>query len=176
MPGDRYTPETRAACLDLYTREGADAASAAFGVPARTIRTWAANAGVTTEVETKAVEAREAKRLSIEQRKLDLADMFLDAAVDELTRRTASFTESKIVTIAGTATSPGSWDVATAEREPYAVERKAMVTTAAIAADKALLLTGGATSRIDVRQADREVQEKAADIMRVIQGGKADVA
>jgi len=175
-----YTPEIRAAALEKFRTDGADAASEQTGVPAGTIRTWANNDGVRTERETKATAAVAAARLSLEQRKTALADRLLDEANKELDLMREPYHEEKIVTLGGTPTTQGTWAVAEVSRDATPGERKTMMTTAAIAIDKVAVLTQGAGARFGMEPTkDPQVEETAMRIIRglaVYDGGRGEAA
>jgi len=175
-----WSPEIRAAALATFRTEGADAASQAHGIPAGTVRSWARNDGVVTELESKATAAVAAARLSLEQRKTALADRLLVEANRELDLMREPYHEEKIVTLGGTPTTQGSWEVAEVSRDATPGERKTMMTTAAIAIDKVQVLTGGATARFGMEPTkDPQVEETAMRIIRglaVYDGGRGEAA
>lgn len=127
--GRTYTEEQRAEALGLYVREGVGAASRTTGIPQGTIASWAHR---TPGMQTMAAEKRaqtaaalEERALQWQARKANLADQF--AAIAD-TMLAAAFDHSE-------------------NGNPRDV--KDAVMAAAIAVDKAQLLTGGATSRND---------------------------
>ena len=138
-----YTDDERQAALDAYLAEGASAASRTTGVPARTIRYWARNAGLTT-----------ARRENLQQ-----------AAIDGLARW-----EERRVALAnemGEVADKAVLVAATMLEADDTKRAKEAALTAAILTDKAQLLTGAATARIehnDLDTIDAEVARLAAEL------------
>jgi acetylornithine deacetylase/succinyl-diaminopimelate desuccinylase-like protein len=135
-----YTPEQRTQALELYRTDGPTAVQAQLGIPKATVTDWAQSSGVRTVRNEKTAAAVEAKRINWEDRRLDLAH--------EMGRLAAKA-------------------LAAAERElddRSMRDAQAAVTTCAILVDKAQVLTGEASVRVEHRHVDRldvELEELA---------------
>jgi transposase-like protein len=124
-----YTQEQRAEALALYVSDGLGAASRTLNIPQGTIASWAHR---TPGIQTLAAEKREQTAAMLEERALhwqarraDLAEQF-GAIADTMLAAAFDYSEAG---------------------RPRDVKDSVMA--AAIAVDKAQLLTGGATSRTD---------------------------
>lgn len=131
----RYTDEQRAAAVATAVEHGVTAAAHAHSIPKGTISKWCKAAGVATVSSERNKAAVEAARLHWEQRRQQLADRMgdvIDKALDRV--------EHELV-----------------DRENGSPSKaQTAAVTLAILADKAQLLTGGATSRSEELTGQRE--------------------
>lgn len=128
MPS-KFTDEQRKQALELV-REGVGyrEITRRTGVSRSTISTWAREAGIDTEKADQVAAAAEANRVGWHKRRGELIDRFGDLA-ELMLERTEACNES--------------------------ADAKNLITAAAIAVDKAQLLSGSATSRHEVMDAQR---------------------
>lgn len=158
MARHSYTDEQKRKALELYRTDGPTAVQEQLGIPKSTVRQWARKAGVCTvrvaktHAATEAAAAdnavhREALKLEARVRALDLIDRMERAHVEFVGKDGRRETLDKAT--------------ATACRE-YAV-------AAGILIDKAELLDGRATGRMDFRnmdQIDRELERMLEEAAR----------
>jgi transposase-like protein len=168
-----YTPEQKAEALRLYAEHGVAEAARRTGIKAGTISSWARRTGTQSEAPTARAEQVQRTALTLQQKK----QRFADGLAEDLERLRAQLfaptVEQKIVTIAGGLQHEGRWAVATVERErPTFAEQARIMTAIGIGVDKLQVLTGGATQRIGV-EGDREVEEVAAEVLHLVQGGRS---
>jgi len=120
-----YTDEQKQAALDAYAEHGPAEASRQTGVPTKTIASWAARSGVQMDAGARS-SAVEAAKITWEIRRKTLADDFGRAAAELIEHaRIAARTSDR----------------------PR--DAQALMTAAAIGVDKAQLLAGGATARVE---------------------------
>jgi transposase-like protein len=163
-----YTDEQKAEALALYAEHGPAVASERTGIAKGTVASWAHRGGVhTSAIETTRV-ATAVRLATLEQRKAQLAaDLMGD--IERLRGQLfAPCTERKVVTLAGGQASPSTWDIVDVDHdEPTFGDKKALMTTIAIAVDKVQILTGAATERIDHRHTspiDEELESLATQL------------
>lgn len=135
-----YTEQERADALGRYEHDGLAEAARATSVPKSTIRGWAAAAGIRTCGTEQTRAANEVRAVDLEARRQSLAVRLYDeadAALDAITRPVPVYgmTRDGLGTGLAPAANPA--------------DRQRLMTTAAIAVDKAQLLTGQATERLD---------------------------
>lgn len=123
--GTTWTNDQRDAALDIYTHSGPRAASRATGVPATTISRWAQQAGIASRATEKTQARDDGRRRAWVERRGEIIDQLGDL-VDALIRKTAEKVEAGDLK-----------------------EARYGALAAAIAVDKAQLLSGGATERVD---------------------------
>lgn len=123
MARRRYTEDEKAEALALYATDGPTAVQAQLGIPKQTVQQWASDAGVRTVRNEHTAAATEAARLDWQERRIALA------------HRMGAVAEKAL------AVAEEMLDARTPSKA------KDAATTMAILADKAQLLTGGATSR-----------------------------
>ena len=130
--GRAHPPELRARALALYRGEvGPAEAARRVGVPPATVRGWAHRAGVSSERAAHARAGAKAARLTWAQRRAEVARDSGDAAAELLARMRKA-------------------------RKPR--EAADWSRAFAIAVDKAQLLGGGATGRVEVSTAEEREQ------------------
>ncbi len=117
-----YTTAEREHALDLYAKDGPAAAARATAIPPGTIRSWAKRSGAQPLRDEQTRAASAAARLTWEQRRAELTVRLGEVAAGLLERAAAG----------------------------EAQEAKALMTACAIGIDKAELLAGHATARLDV--------------------------
>lgn len=122
-----YTPEQRTEALALYLDHGPAEASRRCGVPAGTIRQWALRAGKKSPRAARAVAGAEAARLTWAARKAEVALRSGEAAAEFLERAVGT---------------------------PKAREGSDWMRAYALAVDKAQLLDGGATGRVELTESE----------------------
>jgi len=120
-----YSDEQRAEALRLYEEVGPAEASRRCGVPNATIRSWASRAGLGNSGEPKTLPARQRALERWETRRLTAADEFGDAAAQmrEHALKAAKAKDEKML--------------------------RASAVAAGIFTDKAQLLSGNPTERLD---------------------------
>lgn len=133
MPGP-YTDQQKTEALELYVTHGPTETSRRTGIPKDTVSAWAAKAGLRTNV-SKTANGRAAQRIKWEDRR--------DGMAHDLGRVAAK-------AIAWAERAIDSDDGKTAQTA---------ITSAAIAIDKAQLLTGGATNRVEHAGYDEREKE-----------------
>ncbi len=125
-----YEPEQKERALALYVEHGPSEASRRCGIPSATIRSWAKRAHKSSPRAERAIAGAEAARLTWAQRRAEVARRSGDAAAELIER---------------------------VRQTPKAREAADWARAFAIAVDKAQLLDGGATGRVEVSSAeDRE--------------------
>lgn len=147
MPERRqYSDEERATALSRYVQEGAAATSRALNIPTGTLCSWAFRAGVQSPIARENLErmraAIETRQRAWEDRRAHLLDQWGGIA--------AVATESTLDLL----------------EDGNVRSAKDAATVAAIATDKAQLLSGGATSRIEAVDANTAI---LADIERLLE-------
>jgi len=147
----KYPAPVRAEALHLYAEVGPAEAARRLDLPAGTVRSWAKRAGVTGERTKQATAAVEAARLTWSQRKAELVTRTGEAAADFLERSIAA------------AEAGDTRDV------------RDLVNAFGVAVDKAQLLDGEATERVEVSADERrERVAKLRDELAARREGKAD--
>lgn len=135
-----YTEQQRQDALGRYEHDGLAAAARATRVPKSTIRTWAAAAGVRTFGTEQTRAANEVREVDLEARRQAIAVRLYDeadAALDAIARPVPVYAMTRDGL--GTGLAPAA----------NPADRQRLMTTAAIAIDKASLLTGEATERLE---------------------------
>lgn len=164
MSASTATDEEKAYALALYSEHGPAEASRRTGINESTIKSWARRNGVAPVALENRRAAVEAKRVSVAQRKLDLARNLLgdiERLRGQLFARCVAHHWDK--------------DGGFHEHElgePTFGDKKALATSLAILVDKVQLLTGEATSRtesVTVDAVDAEIAKLRAEM------DKADV-
>jgi transposase-like protein len=129
-----YSPEQREEALALYVEHGPAAAASRLGIPASTVRSWAKRAGKQSPRADRAVAGAEAARRTWAQRRADVA-LESGEAASELIERIRGTSKAR---------EAADWSRAFA-----------------IAVDKAQLLDGGATGRVEVSSHEERVRRVA---------------
>ncbi len=129
--GRKHTPQQREQALALYVEHGPAEASRRCGVPSATIRGWAMRAGMSSPRAEQAKAGAQAAKLTWAQRRAEVALGSGEAAAELLTRIRKT----------------------TKPREAADWSR-----AFAICVDKAQLLDGGATGRVEVSSAEEREQ------------------
>lgn len=150
-----YDADTRARALELYASEGRLAATAATGVPAGTIASWAKRAGVRCNVEARRLQT-EVAVLTLEQRRAELALALLEDA-DKLRRQL--FAKAVITKFDGGQYGSG-WCDHTLD-QPTMDDQLAVVKALAEAVRTSQLLAGEATDRTELAGLDLEAELRA---------------
>jgi hypothetical protein len=122
-----HTAEQREEALTLYVEHGPAEASRRTGIPSSTIRAWGRKAGKTSPRAERAVAGAEAARLSWAQRRAEVALLAGEAAQELVEKMRASSKPREAA----------DWSRAFA-----------------ISVDKAQLLDGGVTGRVEVSSAE----------------------
>lgn len=145
-----YPAAEREEALRLYAELGPAEAARQTGIPAGTVRSWAARSGATGERTEQATAAVEAARLTWAQRRAEIRTRAGEAAAGFLERAV----EAK-----------GTRDV------------RNLMGGFAVAVDKAQLLDGEATERVEVSEDERRQRvAKLRDDLAARRQGKADGA
>lgn len=135
-----FTPEDRARALEGYDTLGPAECARRAGVAPSTLRSWASRAGVAAAAAQRVAAAVERRTLDLEERRQLLAGDLLTAAEEAL----QALHQPVAVYRAGT-----EGIVAGEAPRPSPRDRQALLVGAAVAIDKAQLLTGQATERTD---------------------------
>lgn len=156
MTGRRsYTQAEKAEALALYETHGPRAVEAEKGIPASTVVDWARAANVRTRSVATKSDAVQASILTLAERKAALASEILDDLERLRQQLFTSCVERKPLVVSDGAREGSHVEIVDVETEqPSFVDQKAIMTSIAIGVDKVLLLTGEATSRVDVRTFD----------------------
>lgn len=137
-----YTEQERQAAMEAYGEVGPAEAARRTGIPAPTIRKWAERAGVTGD-DPRTRPMTQAAQVAWEIRRKTLANDFGQVAAELLQH------------------------VRTAASEPNrSRDAQALMTAAAIGVDKAQLLAGGATSRVEHDVTDPDQRLAAVHSLR----------
>ncbi len=131
-----YTPEQKQEALALYLEHGPAETSRRTGIRAGTIRQWARRGGVTSPRAERAVAGAEAARKSWAQRRATVC-LAAGEAAEEL--------------------------IGKVRESPDARKAADWARAFAIATDKAQLLDGGATGRVEVSSAE-ERERRVAEL------------
>jgi transposase-like protein len=135
-----YSEELRRSALEVLEHDGLAEAAHATGVPKSTLRGWAAAAGIRTCGSEQTRAATEQKAADLEQRRADLAEALYgeaEKALRDLDAEVAVYRFGAEGVESGTAPRPNPRD------------RQAGIVGLAVLLDKALLLDGQATERVD---------------------------
>jgi transposase-like protein len=150
-----YTDEERATAVDSYLTHGATRASELLGIPRRTILDWVQDAGVTAQANTeKTAAARQ-------------------VAAERVANAWGDFRESEALA-AGAAANRMRREALEASEQQDAHLLRARVIAYGIFIDKAELLSGKATSRIEVwaeTELDAEIRSLVAQMEDRIREG-----
>lgn len=142
-----YTADQKTEALELYVRIGAAETARRTGIPKATLTTWAMRDGLKSYSIEKTAAAIEASRAALEVRKLALAEGLLDDAA-WLRGQLRQACVEKVVKTVGTGRGESVTEIVDVDRdEPTFSDKKAIMTTIAIAVDKVQLLTGAPTER-----------------------------
>jgi hypothetical protein len=152
-----HTSEVRAQALKIYSQQGAGAAARLTGVPRSTISRWVQIHKVKPFDRTSMAELQDMADMSRKARRDRLAERLLIVAETEIDRLRQPYTEYR--TPAG-AREPLQVKL----REPTPSDRKSIMTVAAIAIDKAQLLSGEATSRNE-HVSIKEIEEALGEVI-----------
>lgn len=148
-----WTDEQRDEALLLYADHGVAVAAERTGIPRGTIASWARRAGVAggVGINSEAVQARSAmRRASALDRRTDIAAGLLDDVARLRAELFAPVVHRKVVTVNDGPTHGSHVEIVDVELDsPIPTDKKALMTTIAIAVDKALLLLGEATERVE---------------------------
>ena len=149
-----YTDQDRQGAIELYQQVGATEASTRLDIPRRTILDWASKAGVVAQADQE--KTSEARAVGAERITTAWADFRAQEAL-----------------AAGAAANRMRREVLEASTERNANLLKARVVAYGIFIDKAELLSGQATQRIQVwaeSEVDRELREAMAQLEERIRG------
>lgn len=144
-----YTDDERTAALAMYAEAGPTAVEAELGIPKATVASWARRAGVHTVRAENARARNEARSADLEQRRLDLALGLFD---DIAALRSQLFAPCVVRKPMSVGIERGVTEIEIIDIEldqPTFAEQTKIMTSVGIAVDKAQLLTGQATSRIE---------------------------
>lgn len=154
-----YDWDFKAEVLATYEVDGPSAAARLYGVPVRTLKSWAQRLGLHTEADTKT--ATEAALKALRVRRLRIRDKLLanvEAMLDRMDEKTTIYVGS------GAAPTPVDVD------HPSASTCKDLATAAGILIDKFRLEQGEATGRgeLSVTVTDEDRKKVEADVARAI--------
>lgn len=144
--GHTWTDEQKADALARYVVEGLSAAARATGIPSGTIASWASR---TPGMQTLASENRERMAAALEA-----CELKWQSHKVELVQQFAGLADAALAMAHDNVESGNVRNV------------KDAITSAAIAVDKAQLLSGGATGRIEHGDANGEL---AAEVARLVE-------
>lgn len=163
-----YTDEQRAEALELYAEQGPTQVEAQLGIPASTVMSWARAAGVHTMRAENARVRNEARAADLEQRRLDLALGLFDDIARLRSQLFAPCTLRKPMAVSDGREVGSHIEIVDVELDqPTFSEQTRIMTSIGIAVDKAQLLTGQATARIETSggaSIDDEVAALAAEL------------
>ena len=148
-----WTDETKEQALDIYAEHGPAEAAKQTGVPYRTVHRWARKANLSYATAKK----EHVERLT--RHRAELAERLYTEAGQLLDQLHHTTTDRKVVTSRGEP--PAIVDVDL--DKPRFADQKHIVTSAAIAIDKAQLLTGEATERTEATTTEGDIWSKARD-------------
>lgn len=146
MARQRHTPEQRQQAIDLALESGQSEASRRTGIPIGTIVSWMSRAGLTTHATETLAVANHARALTLAQRRAKLAEDLMGDIERLRLQLFAPCLERKAMSAAGV----GIEVVDIHHAQPTFGDKKALMTTIAIAIDKVLLLSGEATQRTEL--------------------------
>lgn len=167
-----YTDQDRTDAVALYVEHGLAEAHRRTGVPRSTLRGWARSEGhKTSELSARASDktaaATRARTLTMDQRRVSLAERLMDEAELLTDQMFAPCVERRVVTLSGGLHNEGSWEIVDVERpQPTFADQKLIATTRAIDIDKVQVLTGEATERVEVRDARARATELVDELAR----------
>ena len=146
----QWTPDQRDEALRLLAEVGKAEAARRTGIPAGTIASWGARAGITAPSAEGQRQALEAKAVSVAERKQRLAERMLTEAEAMIGQLHARTVERKPMVVSDGAREGSHIEIAevTYDRPPTS-DQKRIVEAVAILVDKIQLLTGDATARIE---------------------------
>jgi len=143
-----YTDAEKAEALRLYVEVGPNEAGRRTGIDPGGITRWAKAEGLAT-LTAKTETTLSELRARMELKKARLADGFLDDA-EWLRQQIRQPSVEKVVKTVGTGKGMTVTEIVDVEfDEPTAATKKTLLTAAAIAVDKAQILTGGPTERTE---------------------------
>jgi len=161
-----WTPEQKAEALDLAKQVGTVEAGRRTGIPAGTVASWCHRKDVATPFanpdRAKHLDkTRRARVVTLAERKATLALGLLTDIERLRDQLFAPSVERKVVATGQI--------VDVHHDEPPTGDKKALMTTIAIAVDKVLLLVGDATQRTEVvTPADREqITQRLAEVIKL---------
>jgi hypothetical protein len=152
MQRTQYTPEQKAAALDLLATVGKAEAGRRSGIPVGTIAAWGSRCGVTAPTEQPERRAQvEARALTVATRKAALAERMLTKAEQILDQLDASVLEKHVKVVSHGARLGSKVEIVDVvyDRPPTA-DQKRIVDAVAVLVDKIQLLTGEATTAVHV--------------------------
>jgi hypothetical protein len=167
MPRRTYTDAERHDALRLYETDGPRAVEDQLGIPASTVVDWAKAAGIRTRSVATKTDAIQASMLTLAERKAQLASAILDDVEKLRQQLFASTVERKPMVVSDGQHAGSHVEIVDVDLDqPTFTDQKAIMTSIAIGVDKVLLLSGEATSRVEVRtfdDLDRELEQLLAD-------------
>lgn len=144
MQRTSYTPEQKAAALELLAQVGKAEAARRTGIPAGTIAAWGSRMGVAAPTPEAMRPQVEARQLAWAERKAAIASRFgelADLAVTELAERIRNKT----------------------------IGDRELISAVTVLVDRAQLLTGEATSRTESSVTVEGAKERALAVVRQLQ-------
>lgn len=164
MARQRYTPDQRQHAIDLAVAHGASEAARRAGIAEGTIASWMHRSGIGILAREQTLARVEAKQATLAERRAKLAlalmgdieRLRLQLFAPALERKAmASGKEIEVVDIH--------------HDEPTFSDKKALMTTIAIAVDKVLLLSGEATSRTELIGAPERthIEQRLAKVLEL---------
>lgn len=170
MAAKRWTDEQRQAALEAYRLRGPAAASDELGIPRETIKSWAKRSGLRAPVTGAArQEAVEAAELTLETRRLAMAEGLADDVERLRARLFASMSYAHVKVVSGGKDAAAEVETVWVECDmPTPADQLNLLRAIGTAVDKMQLLSGEATSRPDLGGYDLEAE------LRAYQQGVAD--
>lgn len=174
----RLTPDEKAAALELQAEVGTAEAARRLGIPEGTMASWVARAGQTIPATPAQAAARASivatKLVTTADRKADLAARLIEDAEQVRRQLFAPTVERKVVTVSGGRHGESRVEIVDVQlpQPTFADQRNIMLTLSGLL-DKALLLLGEATERvekvtIDTTPRTPEVEQELAKVLALV--------
>jgi hypothetical protein len=166
-----YTADQKQRALDLAQQLGSCEAARQTGIPEGTIAAWRNRAGAPpTDVLASRAASNQALQLSVAERKARLVANLLGDVERLRGQLFAPTVEKKALTVSDGHLNGAHVEIVdVAYDEPTFPDKRALMTTIAIAVDKILLLSGEATQRTETidRMERSAIEEKLAKVLHL---------
>lgn len=150
MTRRRWTHQQRDEALALMAEHGASEASRRTGIPSGTIASWAHRTGVSGPEPAKLAAATATRLQGVAERKTELASNLIGDAERLRAQLFAPVVEKKAMTVSGGHGSGSNIEVAEVDlSHPVPADQKRIAEALAVLLEKALLLLGDATERVE---------------------------
>lgn len=164
----QHTPEAKAEALRLLAAVGKAEAARLTGIPVGTISSWGVRNGVSAPHST--APQLVASQLSLQERKLALADDMLDRARSMIKQLDATMVEKKALVVSDGRNEGSHVEIAEVDYDrPPTGAQKQIVETVAILIGQVQLLTGAATTRLEQNVTTQgevvQVRERAVEVL-----------